>query len=270
MEAGLTEQPGFGSIDWRAPWLEDWRGLAQACVGTGWREALNAKAGEFAIVNARGLPLRFVAQQALPDGMAYEAFIDETGCVPTRANLHDFLNALVWLRYPAIKRGLNAIQARELAEGGVGQTRGRLRDMATLFDENAALFACADAALAEALRAHEWEALFIGARASFGVHCGAFLFGHALLEKLTAPFKAITAHAWVVEVEAGFFQQSRMEQRGLLDAVVARQLETALPGSGFTPLPVLGLPGWAAGQDEAYYRDQNVFRPKRNKTNLEC
>lgn len=269
MEADLTAQPEFGKIDWQAPWLQDWQALAKEVTGAGWRAALNAKAAELDLCNARGLPLRFVAQQDLPEGAAYEAFIGETGAVPTRANLHDFFNALVWLRYPAIKRGLNAIQASELAANGVGQVRGKTRDRATVFDENAVLFACADAALAQALRAHDWVGLLLAQRAAFGVACEVFPFGHALLEKLTAPFKAITAHAWIVELDAAFFDLPRAVQRSRLDALVARQLAADVPGAGFTPLPVLGVPGWATGQDDAYYRDQEVFRPKRNKANLE-
>lgn len=270
MEAGLTGLPEFGRIDWRAPWLEDSRAPGAEIGGADWRERLNAKAAEAELQNARGLPLRFVPQQALPEGLAYEAFIHETGGVPTRANLHDFFNALIWLGYPGIKRTLNAIQARGLADGGVGKTRGSARDAATLFDENAALFACADPAMLDALRAHEWEILFVERRSAFGAQCGVFPFGHALLEKLTAPFKAITAHAWLVEVDAAFFGMPRAEQRKRLDDIVARQLENGLPGAGFTPLPVLGVPGWSAGQDAEYYRDRTVFRPKKEQSLLEC
>jgi len=270
VETDLTAPPAFDSIDWQAPWLADWRASAAALTGADWRAALNARAAEENLINARGLPLRFVAQQALPEGEAYEAYIGETGGVPTRDNLHDFFNALIWLSYPNIKRSLNAIQARELAAGGVGQTRGKLRDMATVFDENAALFACADLAAAEALRAHDWQCLFLDWRNAFGTVCEVFPFGHALLEKLTVPFKAITAHAWVVDVDAAFFQLPRMEQRNVLDVIVAHQLATGLQETGFTPLPVLGVPGWAEGQDAGYYRDKSVFRPKRNKPNTEC
>ncbi|HBZ06685.1 MAG TPA: DUF3025 domain-containing protein, partial [Massilia sp.] len=31
----------------------------------------------------------------------------------------------------------------------------------------------------------------------------------------------------------------------------------------FTPLPVLGVPGWWPEQDAAFYADTSVFRPKR-------
>jgi hypothetical protein len=52
----------------------------------------------------------------------------------------------------------------------------------------------------------------------------------------------------------------------LLDIQVAQQVEHSLSVLGFAPLPVLGVPGWAEGQDEAYYRDQSVFRPKFSLT----
>ena len=273
MEAGLTtgptSQPEFGRISWSAPWLDDWRELAGALTGSDWRVALNAQAERANLVNACGLSLRFAGQDDLPEGTAYESFIHETGRVPTRGNLHDFFNALVWLSYPRIKRGLNAIQACELATAGIGQTRGSVRDAATLFDENAVLFASADAALAAALRAHEWEALLFERRTAFGVQCAVFPFGHALLEKLTAPFNAITAHAWLVDVSREFFAMPRARQRVHLDEVVAQKLHDGLPGAGFTPLPVLGVPGWAAGQDAEYYRDQSVFRPRRSQMKRE-
>jgi hypothetical protein len=31
----------------------------------------------------------------------------------------------------------------------------------------------------------------------------------------------------------------------------------------YNPLPVLGVPGWHARQDEEFYADVKVFRPKR-------
>ena len=247
-------------IDLSAPWLGHLATIMQPLLqAEDWRVALNARAE--GLRNHRGLPLRFVAQAELPPDTAYEAFISDTGRVPTRDNLHDFFNAAIWLAHPQIKRVLNAVQARELAQQ-VGQIRGKVRDGVTLFDESAALFACSDERLVEALRGHRWVELFVERRAAFNSACKVFLFGHALLEKLTAPYKAITAHAWVVMVEPAFFALDEREQRAHLDARLARELSHGLVSSEFTPLPILGVPGWAEGQDEAYYRDQAVFRPK--------
>jgi hypothetical protein len=54
------------------------------------------------------------------------------------------------------------------------------------------------------------------------------------------------------------------EQRAWLDSTVSTELAgEGLSTSGFTPLPVLGVPGWWPGQDETFYADASVFRPKR-------
>lgn len=265
MEAPLSDLPEFGKIDWRAPWLQEWGVLQEELTGADWRAALNRRAAAMQLTNAAGLPLRFVEQEALPGGVAYEAYIAASACVPTRANLHDFFNGLIWLNYPRIKRGLNALQASELERDGVQQVRGQVRDGATLFDENAVLFVSADAGAIDALRSHDWRALFIDRRAQYGKNWSVFPFGHALLEKLTAPFKAITAHAKVVQVGADFFSLLRDKQRGWLDLHVAIEISQGLCSGDFTPLPVLGTPGWADGQNEAYYLDRSVFRPSREK-----
>jgi hypothetical protein len=205
----------------------------------------------------------------LPPETPYEAHISASGCVPTRDNLHDFFNALVWLSFPGIKMQLNALQSAAIADAGsekaAGQTRGRVRDAATIFDENAALLVCSDAGLIASLRAHHWNELFIERRDAFSEHCEVWLFGHALMEKLVAPFKAITGHAWPMLVDSGYFRLSMDERRQWLDRVVASQLTASLSTSDFSPLPVLGVPGWWAGQDAAFYADSEVFRPKRRR-----
>ncbi|RYF02650.1 MAG: DUF3025 domain-containing protein, partial [Oxalobacteraceae bacterium] len=53
----------------------------------------------------------FVTQDALPPGTAYEAHIFATATIPTRDNLHDFFNGLVWLHFSEAKLRLNALQA---------------------------------------------------------------------------------------------------------------------------------------------------------------
>ncbi len=80
---------------------------------------LNDEARAERLATGRGLPLRFIAQAALPAGIAYETHIAETGAVPTRHNLHDFFNALVWFAYPRIKAALNARQAAAIDAAGV-------------------------------------------------------------------------------------------------------------------------------------------------------
>jgi hypothetical protein len=188
--------------------------------------------------------------------------------VPTRENLHDYFNALVWLSFPRIKQQLNALQAQQIAEAGIGKSRGPARDAATIFDENAALLVVRDTAdghaLVDALRAHQWsEALFAG-RDRFVKDAQLWLFGHAAMEKLVAPRKAITVHTRIVWAGDDYFALAPDERRAWIDAEVSAQLaREGLSTSSFTPLPVLGVPGWWEPQDAGFYSDTTVFRPKR-------
>ena len=258
------------AIDWRQPWLAPLLPLLETVAAADdWKQALTRIAGERGLHNHRGLPLQFVPQAALPDGTPYESFISASGCVPTRDNLHDFFNALVWLTYPQIKRRLNELQADAITRASVpgghagnGQ-RGKLRDAATLFDENAGLLICEDASLIAALRARKWREVLWEQRGTFGRAWTIRLFGHALMEKLGKPYMAITAHAFPVIVDTAFFDLREPEQRHFLDECVANALSERLEANRFTPLPVSGVPGWWANQDIAFYEDSGVFRPAR-------
>ncbi|SFC57129.1 DUF3025 domain-containing protein [Collimonas sp. OK412] len=262
-------------VDWSQPWLKPFRLLGQRLsVADDWRQALNTAARERDIRNYQGLPVSFVAQAELPAATAYESFIGSSGKVPTRDNLHDFLNALIWLSFPAVKARLNALQAAELAKAGTvsgsSKPRGAARDAATIFDENAALLLVPDNAagqsLSAALRQHQWQQVFIEQGAMFGGAAEVWLFGHALLEKLVQPYKAITAHTLVLRVPESYYGLSDNLRREWIDRHVAAELaqQDALIGR-LTPLPVLGVPGWSQGQDQAFYADAAVFRPKRGK-----
>lgn len=262
--------PFLKNIDWTRPWLIPLAPLAQPIIESpDWRKALNAAAAF--ISNHRGLPIQFVSQANLPSGTPYEAFISETGQVPTRDNLHDFFNALIWLSFPRIKVQLNALQAEEIANRSIagaavsssGSQRGVVRDAATIFDENAALVFTHDSALIEALSSHDWHRVFIAGRDALLHDCEVRLFGHALMEKLVSPYKAITAHAWIAEVDTSFFTMNPAQKRRWIDEQVSGQLTHGLSTSAFTPLPVLGLPGWSEEQNKGFYDDTAVFRPKR-------
>jgi hypothetical protein len=227
-----------------APWLTPYLPAARAVLmrtSGSVADALNAASSD---------DIRFVEQAALPEDEAYESFIARTACVPTRDNLHDLLNGLMWLSYPRTKRRLNVLHAGEITErGSVAGARGPLRDALTLFDENAAILQ-APAVLVEALRSRNWQALFVDHRAQWAsAHLA--LFGHALLEKLMQPRKAVTAHVWLVEA--------------FTDEAVAASLTTSrLAAKDFLPLPVLGVPGWwPANESPAFYDDADVFRRPR-------
>ena len=256
-------------VDWSAPWLATLRATGmQVASSPDWRHALNQLASRAGLCNQHGQAIRFVPQDDLPAELSYEAYINSTGCVPTRENLHDFFNALIWLTYPKIKRQLNALQAAQIARLGIGKSRGPSRDAATLFDENAAILAVTDDetghALADALRCHQWTEVFVQQRHQFIAHAEVVLFGHAIMEKLVQPYKAITAHTLVCWVDADFHQRNAAEKISHLDQEVAKQLSSCeLVTSIFSPLPVLGIPGWWPKQDIQFYADTGVFRPER-------
>jgi hypothetical protein len=262
----------FAGIDWHRPWLAPLLPAAMPIVQAhDWRQALNAAARQLNLLNHRGLPIQFVAQSELPSGVAYEAFISATGRVPTRDNAHDFFNALVWLTFPQIKAQLNALQAAAIAQaaasesdaGAISQHRGKLRDAATIFDESAALLVTRNVSLVESLREHQWTDVFMNRRAAFERDCEVWLFGHALMEKLVSPYKAITAHVLVVAADDGFFSLSSRDKLIWIDERVKQQIATGLATADFMPLPVLGVPGWWQAQDAVFYADSKVFRPKR-------
>jgi hypothetical protein len=263
-------QAFIAQIDWARPWYDTVR-PAFDCLGPGpFIDAFNASAARRGLANHAGKPVRFVPQDDLPPDTAYEAFIGATGRVPTRENLHDFFNGLVWQTFPRIKRELNALQAAQIAAAGVGKSRGPARDAATIFDENAALLLVRDDeaghALVADLRAHRWVDALWTRRAQFAPGGGAeaWLFGHALMEKLVAPRKAITAHTRVVFAPAAVFALPWDDRRDWIDARVAGELaREGLGNPAFTPLQALGVPGWWPAQDDAFYRDEAVFRPKR-------
>jgi hypothetical protein len=235
-------------IDWSRPWLAHWRqrgeALAEQAASGHLLDALNA-ASDATVCVASGR-VHFVEPACQPAGEAYEAFVARTACVPTRNNLHDFFNALVWLALPAWKRRLNELQAGQIAQSGVAATRGAVRDALTLFDENAALLQ-APQALVDALRSRDWATLFVTRRALWA-DARLTLFGHALMEKLTHPRKAITAHVWVLPESADVSQPDLLTPE-------------RLAARAFLPLPVLGVPGWwSANEDAAFYADTSVFR----------
>ncbi|WP_225780938.1 DUF3025 domain-containing protein [Xenophilus sp. Marseille-Q4582] len=213
---------------------------------------------------ARERAIRFVAHDCLPAGEAYESFIARTGTIPTRDNPHDFFNGLVWLAFPQAKRRLNDLQAAEIARRGVGPTRGPLRDALTLFDENGAVLD-APPALWEALLAREWQRLFIEQRALWR-QARLLVFGHALMEKLLAGRKDATAHVLLAPPGGGAAAQApSAPSLAPEDAAIATALQPAhLAQKPFTPLPILGVPGWCkSNEDFCFYDDPQVFRPRR-------
>ena len=109
------------------------------------------------------------------------------------------------------------------------------------------------------LIAREWTRLFVDLRSLWG-QTRLVLFGHALTEKLVSPYKSITGHVYRAPVPPELGDDVAAWDRWLAARLTAAELAT----KPFTPLPVLGVPGWwLANQDPAFYDDAAVFRPPR-------
>ena len=272
-------------IDWRQSWLQGFKVHGQAvmqawqqggslCValnqhtqtfegerdeqGERGEQALNSVSEHTPALGAlSGWPF-FVPQAQLPPDQAYESFIYSTHCVPTRENLHDFFNALCWLRFPRTKSYLNAEQAQSIERAGSVAARGSLRDALTLLDENACFVWCSDE-MWHSLKEHRWLDVFWHQRAKWS-EVRVELFGHALLEKLCSPYKAITAHA--IKGTAPCLMGSDAQ---LDDAMLSTLKAHNLSKKPFQALPILGVPGWfEENMHRQFYEDVQVFRPAKN------
>ncbi|MBB3107578.1 hypothetical protein FHS24_002106 [Psychrobacter luti] len=221
--------------------------------------------------------LQFVSQDALPAGEAYESFIGTTGNIPTRDNLHDLFNGSIWLTFPKTKALLNYYHMLEIEQQGIGSSRGRVRDTITVFDENGAILVTAEPSIGEALIDFDWQGSLVAPRdkwdkpkaLSSDSQAAVYIFGHALLEKLLQPRKALCAHSIVINVMQDFFALSLSERIGHLDQKVTDYMDALLSQPDVTPrklspLPILGVPHfWSENAHSSFYDDSQVFRSGR-------
>ena len=228
-------------------------------------------------LNNQAQTLQFVSQKALLAGEAYERFIGTTGNIPTRDNLHDLFNGSIWLTFPKTKALLNYYHMLEIKEQGIGASRGRVRDTITVFDENGAILVTAESSIGKALIDFNWQESLVAPRDKWDnpkqlnkqAQAAVYIFGHALLEKLLHPRKALCAHSIVINVTQDFFALSLSERINLLDQKVADYMDALLSQPDVTPrklspLPILGVPHyWAENANSSFYDDSHVFRSGR-------
>jgi len=215
-----------------------------------------------AALDARlALPDKHLAEQdeaLLADGLHYETRIAGRGRIATRAdNWHDLFNALIWARYPAIKRALNQQQCRHIAAMAPGQ-RNRAQAALTQFDETGVIVRVRDPALLGAWDRHDWPALFVDGAGHWrnGEIAVAAVIGHALLEQALLPDRLLVGKCVVVQ--------------GDDDASAVAAVAQAIADGGrlgdpleLRPLPLAGIPGWHARQVAAFYARADYFRPLR-------
>ncbi|WP_296244405.1 MULTISPECIES: DUF3025 domain-containing protein [unclassified Psychrobacter] len=230
-------------------------------------------------LNNQAQTLQFVSQKALPEGEAYESFIGTVGNIPTRNNLHDLFNGSIWLTFPKTKALLNYYHMNEIAAQGIGSSRGRVRDTITVFDENGAVLVTSDPRIGEALVGFDWQGSLVNPREKWDepkqlndkAQAAVYIFGHALLEKLIQPRKALCAHSIGIKVTQDFFALTLAERMRYLDQKVADYMDALLSQPDVTPrklspLPILGVPHfWAENSNPSFYEDSFVFRDGRRR-----
>jgi hypothetical protein len=209
-----------------------------------------------------GEALTLVEQQALDDEENYEQRIFRHGRIATRTgNWHDLFNALVWRRFPTIKSALNAAQVEDMARVGLSE-RTRRQCALTQFDEAGAVVVLRDLDLLGFWDRHDWEGLFLDARAAWtDGRIELMVFGHALYEHALNPDMLLVSKTLVVLDDGHGADDDRIDRR-IADALLAG----ACLGDPqqLRPLPMSGIPGWHRDQqDSVFYRELPCFRPLR-------
>ena len=210
-----------------------------------------------------GANYRFVAQTPalLADGLHYEERVATRGEIATReANWHDLLNALIWLRYPAMKWALNRRQMNEITRMGTKQ-RSREQYALTHFDEGGIVVLLRDPALLQLWNAHDWYGLLWTHRSAWlDGTIRAELFGHALLEQSLTPAQLLVGKALVFQVAADVdMPQVLATCAAAIDA--GQLLHDPLE---LRPLPLAGIPGWRAdNMVELFHRTTVCYQPRR-------
>jgi len=238
-------------------------------IGSGGWPSLAVLQGMVAAADLRvatGLPLRLVpAGGTLP----YEIRVYQSGELECRDNnWHDLFNVLVWLTFPRAKAALNA---RHYAawSAAPGSGRGAVRDALTLFDESGLVVLSSAPELLQLIRDFRWKILFWERRAEVTAGMRFLPFGHALCEKALAPYRGMTGHALLLDVEAEMLALPEAECLRCVDERLARLVadpQSMQTTRQLAPLPVLGVPGWCAGNEQpAYYDDTQYFRSGRGE-----
>lgn len=229
----------------------------QSWCSTGQWPEIEAFNREF---DRRGLALRCVAQDAvlLPDGEHYETRIARRGELSTRTrNWHDLFNAMVWLRWPAMKWAMNARQVADIDKVGPKQ-RTRAQHALTHFDEAGVVLILRDVRRLAAWDEHDWVGVFEGLQqADFRI----VIVGHALLELALDPTRLLVGKALAV-VDSTPHESAERIVDGLARRIAGAEL--VLDPQDLRPLPLMGLPGWHPdGADPEFVRTAPCFQPRR-------
>jgi hypothetical protein len=265
----------FWNVDWltASPMFAPLRGVGAKLPTVGWPNAavLDAMADESGrrIVNASGERIRFVEQRAKPERFEqkFEPSTYLRGEVPVRAfSWHDLFNALVWMAFPTAKAALNSRHFQAMA-ARTATVRSPEEDALTLFDEEGVAVLSSDPELLALLSSFKWRELFWERRDEVRQRMRFLLFGHALYEKALNPFVGMTGKGLLFPVPSRTIALPGEALSKEVDRLLALHIfspENLKSGSAFSPLPVLGIPGWwPENESETFYANEQYFRPGR-------
>lgn len=265
---------------WNTRWLNGspmfapLRSVGEHLPEIGWpnAELLNSLADDAGrLVNAQGERIRFVSQapksRNFEDGFEPRTYLKAQ--VQLRAlDWHDLFNALVWMTFPTTKAVINARHYEALSAGENGR-RQPVRDALTLFDEEGMVVLSSDAGLLDLVRAFRWKELFWTRREEVMARMRFLVFGHALYHKAMKPFVGMTGKAVLLHVPEFVAQlpvHAQVQATDRLLAVHAWDRARMTHGRDLAPLPVLGVPGWwAENEQEGFYDNAAYFRPGRQR-----
>lgn len=203
------------------------------------------------------------------DGRYYEDFIAQSQQIPMRANnWHDFFGALIWCLFPKSKQLMNQLHMAEIRRFG-SKERTVVRHKLTLLDECGVILCIRPSQryVLDLLREHQWTEAFYQHK-ELWTTLNPMIFGHANYEMATRPFIGLTGKLWCIDLPEQAGLAEGIKGYNFVDELLVKQLvqpELLLDNQQLSPLPLLGVPGWYKGQDQAFYADTSYFRPKRQQ-----
>ena len=223
------------------------------------------------ITNARGRSISFVTQQSngrfgLDRFEARTFFCGEVLVRPQ--NWHDLFNALVWMTFPKSKAVINKLHISTMSAVG-GAQRTPKGDALTLFDEDGMIIVSRNKKLLNLIQNFKWYDLFWENRRLVEREMQFIVFGHGLYEKMLRPRVGLTGKGILIFWKGSSDQSTKALPE--IDQILSNHLcddNNLRHGKVFSPIPLLGVPGWFRGGDEeSFYENKNYFRAGRTRKN---
>jgi len=237
---------------------------------TSWPEPADYDEIAAHVPNGRTVLPRFVMQDraGLERAGGYEQHVARSRAVPTRPHhWHDFFNMAVWAHFPAVRWALNELHTA----GGVAPPdprNGRTpeQNMAAQLDESGMIVASSSPTLLDDLRRLSFKRVFWEKRDELLATTRFWLIGHGTLESLLSPHLGLATKALLLDIESLPEPADEDALRVELDQRAAAIIRSLRSGQRpLDPVPVMGIPGYAANDFSEFYDDARYFRFQRRE-----